>query len=83
MSYALLTLVALLNLTLGCTAVQEIVVDGQNVVPGVWEVLDKIRSFSDTVRSGKWVSWASSRNTSMCTVSFPPPRLLVSVSSLL
>lgn len=35
---------------------QEIKVDGENVVPGVWEVLDKIRAFSDGVRAGKWVS---------------------------
>lgn len=28
--------------------------DGKNVVPDVWEVLDKIKAFSDKVRSGEW-----------------------------
>ncbi|KAK4342504.1 hypothetical protein RND71_038320 [Anisodus tanguticus] len=29
--------------------------DGENVVPEVWKVLDKIRDFSERVRSGAWV----------------------------
>ncbi|KAI3777435.1 hypothetical protein L1987_47235 [Smallanthus sonchifolius] len=29
--------------------------DGKNVVPDVWQVLDKIRDFSDKVRNGSWV----------------------------
>ena len=29
--------------------------DGKNVVPDVWHVLDKIKAFSDRVRSGSWV----------------------------
>ncbi|EXC07277.1 Glucose-6-phosphate isomerase, cytosolic 1 [Morus notabilis] len=29
--------------------------DGKNVVPEVWKVLDKIKEFSDRVRSGSWV----------------------------
>ncbi|XP_004291883.1 PREDICTED: glucose-6-phosphate isomerase, cytosolic [Fragaria vesca subsp. vesca] len=29
--------------------------DGKNVVPDVWEVLDKIQKFSETIRSGSWV----------------------------
>ncbi|KAL7261952.1 hypothetical protein ACSBR1_000364 [Camellia fascicularis] len=29
--------------------------DGKNVVPDVWNVLDKIRDFSERVRSGSWV----------------------------
>ncbi|GMN35499.1 hypothetical protein TIFTF001_005332 [Ficus carica] len=29
--------------------------DGKNVVPEVWKVLDKIKEFSDSVRSGSWV----------------------------
>lgn len=33
---------------------QKIVVDGRDVVPDVWEVLDKIKGFSDRVRSGDW-----------------------------
>jgi glucose-6-phosphate isomerase len=27
---------------------------GKNVVPDVWEVLDKIKVFSDKVRNGEW-----------------------------
>lgn len=29
--------------------------DGKNVVPEVWKVLDKIKEFSETIRSGSWV----------------------------
>lgn len=29
--------------------------DGHNVVPAVWDVLDKIDAFSDQIRSGSWV----------------------------
>ncbi|XVF63882.1 hypothetical protein PTKIN_Ptkin09bG0121700 [Pterospermum kingtungense] len=29
--------------------------DGKNVVPDVWKVLDKIKDFSEKVRSGSWV----------------------------
>lgn len=29
--------------------------DGKNVVPEVWQVLDKIKEFSDRVRSGAWI----------------------------
>ncbi|KAK7316381.1 hypothetical protein VNO77_35385 [Canavalia gladiata] len=29
--------------------------DGKNVVPDVWKVLDKIREFSEQIRSGSWV----------------------------
>ncbi|KAK1323425.1 Glucose-6-phosphate isomerase, cytosolic [Acorus calamus] len=29
--------------------------DGKNVVPEVWKVLDKIKEFSELVRSGSWV----------------------------
>ncbi|KAL2941736.1 Glucose-6-phosphate isomerase cytosolic [Bienertia sinuspersici] len=28
--------------------------DGKNVVPDVWQVLDKIRDFSEKIRSGSW-----------------------------
>lgn len=29
--------------------------DGKNVVPEVWNVLDKIKDFSERVRNGSWV----------------------------
>ncbi|PNW85188.1 hypothetical protein CHLRE_03g175400v5 [Chlamydomonas reinhardtii] len=34
---------------------QKIFVDGKDVVPDVWEVLDKIKAFSDKVRNGEWL----------------------------
>ena len=33
---------------------QKIMESGKDVVPDVWEVLDKIKAFSDKVRSGEW-----------------------------
>lgn len=30
-------------------------VDGQDAVKDVWEVLDKIKAFTDKVRDGEWV----------------------------
>eukprot|EP00983_Pelagomonas_calceolata_P069153 1150273-Pelagomonas_calceolata.AAC.1 len=33
---------------------QSIIVDGRDVVPDVWEVLEKIKDFSNKVRSGEW-----------------------------
>ena len=33
---------------------QQIFVDGKDVVPDVWDVLDKIKLFSEKVRSGEW-----------------------------
>lgn len=32
----------------------KLVADGKDVVPEVWEVLDKIKAFSEKVRSGEW-----------------------------
>jgi glucose-6-phosphate isomerase len=33
---------------------QSIMVDGRDVVPDVWDVLDRIKDFSDKVRNGEW-----------------------------
>lgn len=33
---------------------QTILVDGTNVVPAVWDVLDKIKTFSHKIRTGEW-----------------------------
>ncbi|CAI7872694.1 unnamed protein product [Closterium sp. NIES-53] len=46
---------AVLHVALRAPRDATINVDGKNVVPGVWEVLDKIKAFTDTVRSGKWL----------------------------
>jgi len=34
---------------------QKVMVNGKNVVPDVWAVLDRIKSFTDKVRNGEWV----------------------------
>ncbi len=45
---------SVLHVALRSPADQEIVVDGVDVVPEVHRVLQKMRSFSDQVRSGEW-----------------------------
>lgn len=45
---------AVLHTALRAPRDARILVDGVDVVPGVWEVLDKIKDFSEKVRSGEW-----------------------------
>jgi glucose-6-phosphate isomerase len=45
---------AVLHTALRAPERQSIVVDGENVVPKVHAVLDKMAGFSDRVRSGAW-----------------------------
>jgi glucose-6-phosphate isomerase len=45
---------AVLHVALRAPRGAEIVVDGQNVVPEVHEVLDKMAAFCERVRSGEW-----------------------------
>jgi len=45
---------AVLHVALRAPKGASIVVDGQNVVPEVHEVLDRMAAFSDRVRSGEW-----------------------------
>jgi glucose-6-phosphate isomerase len=45
---------AVLHAALRSPRKASIVVEGQNVVKDVWEVLDRIRDFSEQVRSGEW-----------------------------
>lgn len=47
---------AVLHVALRAPRNKEIICDGTNVVPAVWEVLDKIKDFTDRVRNGSWVS---------------------------
>nr|XP_043614977.1 glucose-6-phosphate isomerase, cytosolic [Erigeron canadensis] len=42
--------------------------DGKNVVPDVWQVLDKIKEFSDKVRSGSWVGATGKALTNVIAV---------------
>jgi glucose-6-phosphate isomerase len=43
-------------------------VDGENVVPGVHAVLDKMADFADTVRSGAWTGATGSRITAVVNI---------------
>ncbi len=45
---------AVLHVALRAPKVERIVVDGEDVVPPVHEVLDKMAAFSERVRSGAW-----------------------------
>jgi glucose-6-phosphate isomerase len=45
---------AVLHVALRAPRDAVIEVEGENVVPGVHEVLDKMRAFADRVRSGEW-----------------------------
>ncbi|KFM26642.1 Glucose-6-phosphate isomerase, cytosolic B [Auxenochlorella protothecoides] len=45
---------AVLHVALRAKRNQVITDAGKNVVPEVWEVLDKIKAFSERVRSGEW-----------------------------
>jgi glucose-6-phosphate isomerase len=48
--------------------VQEMIADGKNVVPDVWEVLDKIKDFSERVRSGEWKGATGKNITSVVAI---------------
>jgi glucose-6-phosphate isomerase len=52
---------AVLHVALRAPKGASIVVDGQNVVPEVHEVLDKMAAFSDRVRSGAWTGYTGKR----------------------
>jgi glucose-6-phosphate isomerase len=45
---------AVLHVALRAPKGESIVLDGEDVVPGVHEVLDKMSAFADRVRSGEW-----------------------------
>ncbi|GCE12890.1 glucose-6-phosphate isomerase [Tengunoibacter tsumagoiensis] len=52
---------AVLHVALRAPKGSSIVVDGQNVVPEVHEVLEKMASFSNRVRSGEWKGYTGKR----------------------
>ena len=45
---------AVLHVALRAPRSESIVVDGEDVVPGVHEVLDRMSAFADRIRSGEW-----------------------------
>src|SRR5712692_6781175 len=52
---------AVLHVALRASQDQSIVVDGENVVPEVHAVLDKMANFSKRVRSGAWTGYTGKR----------------------
>jgi glucose-6-phosphate isomerase len=52
---------AALHIALRAPKDQRILLDGIDVVPGVHAVLDKMASFSDHLRSGKWQGYSGKR----------------------
>jgi len=52
---------AVLHIALRAPREQSIIVDGENVVPEVHAVLDKMANFSNRVRSGAWTGYTGQR----------------------
>lgn len=52
---------AVLHVALRAPKSEKIFVDGEDVVPGVHEVLDKMAGFADKVRSGEWKGFTGKR----------------------
>lgn len=52
---------AVLHVALRAPRGEKILVDGEDVVPGVHEVLDKMASFAERVRSGAWLGHTGKR----------------------
>jgi len=52
---------AVLHVALRAPRNQSIIVDGENVVPEVHAVLDKMEDFSNRIRSGKWTGYTGKR----------------------
>ncbi|HEU5368004.1 MAG TPA: glucose-6-phosphate isomerase, partial [Ktedonobacterales bacterium] len=52
---------AVLHVALRAPKGASIIVDGENVVPNVHEVLDKMAAFSNRVRSGEWKGYTGQR----------------------
>ena len=52
---------AVLHVALRAPRTESIVLDGQDVVPGVHDVLDRMAAFCDRVRKGEWVGHTGRR----------------------
>ena len=59
---------AVLHVALRAPKGSSIVLDGENVVPGVHAVLDKMAAFSDRVRSGAWKGHTGKRIVNVVNV---------------
>src|SRR5205823_9916969 len=59
---------AVLHVALRAPGDASIVVDGENVVPQVHAVLDKMADFATRVRSGAWTGYTGKRITSVVNI---------------
>lgn len=59
---------AVLHIALRNRANRPILVDGQDVMPGVNRVLDKMRTFSEAVRSGEWKGYTGQPITDIVNI---------------
>src|ERR1044072_6279414 len=61
---------AVLHTALRAPRDASIVVDGENVVPKIYAVLDKMAHFADRVRNGEWKVHISKRIRSIVSIAF-------------
>lgn len=59
---------AVLHVALRASKDTTINCDGKNVVPDVWQVLDKIKEFSDKIRNGSWVGATGKKLTNVIAI---------------
>jgi glucose-6-phosphate isomerase len=59
---------AVLHVALRAPRTEKIEVDGEDVVPGVHEVLDRMSAFADRVRSGEWKGHTGEPITSVVNI---------------
>ncbi len=59
---------AVLHVALRNVSMHPILVDGQDVMPDVQRVLQKMRSFTDAVRSGAWKGYTGQRITDIVNI---------------
>src|SRR4051794_25477592 len=59
---------AVLHTALRAPRDAEIVVDGENVVPKVHAVLDRMAAFADRIRSGEWTGYTGERITTVVNI---------------
>ncbi len=59
---------AVLHIALRNRADKPIVVGGEDVMPGVTQVLDKMRAFSETVRDGSWTGYSGKAITDVVNI---------------
>lgn len=59
---------SVLHVALRASKDTKINCDGKNVVPDVWQVLDKIKEFSDKIRNGSWVGATGKKLTNVIAI---------------